>query len=109
MGEGVPQETSIPGVYSGIITKVDPEREGIIVQNKDGEIFFHWSGETKIIGPPPRNGGLISNNLKEGMLVTIFYTEVEKNRVASQIEVKRSSIGTLKGWEHPFGCGVSVC
>jgi len=103
------QETSNPEVFIGIITKVDPEKKGFIVQNEEGEIFFHWSGKTKLLGSPPGNGERISENLREGMAVTIFYTEVEKTRIASLIEVKRSGFGTLKGWEHPFGCGVSLC
>lgn len=30
--------------------------------------------------------GLISDNLKEGTRVTIFYTETERNRLANRIE-----------------------
>jgi hypothetical protein len=103
------QETSNPEVFIGIVTKVVPEKEGFIVQNEEGEIFFHWSGKTKFRGSLPGNGDPISKNLREGMTVTIFYREVEKTRVASLIEIKRSGFGTLKGWEHPFGCGVSLC
>ena len=103
------QGTPAPRVFSGTITKVDLEKKGIVVQNQDRRMFFQWNHETKVKGSSGEEGGLISKNLKEGMRVTIFYKEVQKNRVASQIAVKESSLETSKGWELPFECGLSVC
>jgi hypothetical protein len=102
------QETSPRGVFTGIITKVDPE-EGIVVRNPNGEMLFQWGPETMVNGLRLGEGGSISEKLKEGMEITVSYTEVERNRVASEIGVKGASVGITKGWELPFGCGMSVC
>ena len=103
------QETSSRQVFSGVITKVDPENKGIVVRNQNQEMLFQWGPETMVNGFRLGEGGSISKNLKEGMGVTIFYTEVERNRVASEIAVKETSVGITKGWELPFGCGISLC
>lgn len=109
VGEVFAQGSSSPGVFSGTITKVDPEEKGIVVQNKDGEMFFQFNYDTKVNGSPLGKGGLIFEKLKEGMPVTILFMEGERNRVASRIDVKPSSVGSLKGWEFPFVCGLSIC
>jgi len=109
MGLVLAQETSSRQVFSGVIAKVDPEKKGIVVRNQDQEMYFQWGSETMVNGFRSGERGSISKNLKEGMGVTIFYTEVERNRVASEITVKETSVGTTKGWELPFGCGASVC
>ena len=109
MGGVLAQGISPPGVFSGTITKVDAEKKGIVVQNQDGEMFFQWNHGTRVNGSSAGEGGLISEKLKEGVRVTIFYAEVERNRVATEIAVKEGSLGTLKGWELPFECGVRVC
>lgn len=103
------QEIPLPkGIFSGTISRVDPDGKGFFARNEAGE-FFQWNRKTRVIGPVPKDDALISENLKEGMLVTIFYTELKKTRIASQIEVKKSDIKTMKGWEYPFGCGLSLC
>ena len=81
----------------------------IIIQNKDGQKFFYWNHETWVNGSPEGKDGFISDNLTEGMLITIFYTESDKNRIANRIDVETSTAGTQKGWEVPFGCGTSLC
>jgi len=102
------QETPQQGVFTGIITKIDPEK-GIAVRSENGEMLFQWDSETKVNGSPLGEGGSISKKLKEGMEVTITYTIAERNRVASEIAVKETGVGITKGWELPFGCGISVC
>jgi hypothetical protein len=109
IGAVLAQENFPTGVFSGKITKVDQEKREFVVQNKDGEKLFGWDHETWIDGAPGEKEGLISDNLKEGMLVTIVYMKVDMHRVASRIEVETSSVGILKGWETPFGCGLSLC
>jgi hypothetical protein len=103
------QETSPPGVFSGTITKIDSEERELVVHNKDGKIFFRWDRETWVNGSPGGKEGFISDNLKEGMLITIFYSEMDKHRIASRINVETNNIGTVKGWEVPFGCGATLC
>jgi hypothetical protein len=104
------QEISLPkGIFSGTITKVDPEGKGFFARNEAGEVFFQWNRNTKISGFPSSEGDLVADILKEGMVVRIFYIEPGMTRVASRIEVKKSDMETWKGWEHPFGCGVSLC
>ncbi len=102
------QETSSQGVFRGIITKIDSQK-GIVVRNQDQEMIFQWGPETMVNGFRLGEEGSISKDLKEGMGVTILYREVERNRVASEITVKETSVGPTKGWELPFGCGISVC
>jgi hypothetical protein len=109
IGSVLAQETVPPGVFSGTITKVDPEKREIVVQNKEGALFFRWDHETRVNGAPGGKEGFISDNLKEGMLITIFYSEMDRHRVASRINVETTNVGTLKGWEFPFGCGLSLC
>jgi hypothetical protein len=109
IGSVLAQETFPPGVFSGTITKVDPEKREIVVNNKDIEMFFRWDHETWVNGSPGGKEGFISDNLKEGMLITIFYSETDRHRVASRINVETTNVGTLKGWELPFGCGLSLC
>jgi hypothetical protein len=109
MGLVLAQETSSRQVFSGVITNVDPEKKAIVVRNQDQEMLFQWSPETMVNGSRLGKGGLISEKLKEGMEVSVSYTEVERNRVASEIAVKGTSVGITKGWELPFGCGISVC
>ena len=100
---------SSEGVFIGTITKVDPEGKGFFVRNEAGEFFFQWNKNTRISGFPSTEGDSIVDTLKEGMVVRIFYTEPGMIRVAGRIEVKKGEVETMKGWEHPFGCGISLC
>ncbi len=109
IGGVLAQGTSPQGVFSGIITKVNPEGTGIAVQNKDGEMSFQLGGETRINGSFAGERGAIPDSLKGGMLVTISYMEKNGNKLANRIDVETSSVGTSKSWELPFGCGFSVC
>ncbi len=109
IGQVLAQGTPPSGVFSGTINKVDLDGKGIVVQNKDGEMFFQLGGETRINGSPVGEGGLRSESLKEGMIVTISYMEKNGNKLASRIDVETSSVGTSKGWELPFECGLSIC
>lgn len=103
------QEKSPSGVFSGTVTEVDLANQRIVVQNSDGEMTFQWNNETQFQGSLVGKVGLNSENLKEGMLVTIFYKEGDQNRVAHRIDVKTSSLKNLKGLSFPFECGVKVC
>jgi len=97
------------GVFSGTVTKVDTDGKGFFVRNEAGEFYFQWNKNTRISGFPSSEGDLIADNLKEGMVVRIFYTEPGMTRVAGRIEVQKGEVETMKGWEHPFGCGISLC
>jgi len=102
------QKNSLPGAFSGTITKIDLAKKEIVVQNNnDAEAIFRWNGETAIKGPGERS--LIFEDLKEGMIVTVLFREGSRNRVASRIDVKTANPKTLKGIEFPFECGVTVC
>ena len=109
IGQVLDQGTLPLQVFSGTINKVYLDGKGIVVQNKDGEMFFRLGGETRINGSPVGEGGLRSDSLREGMLVTISYMETNGNKLASRIDVETSSVGTSKGWELPFECGLSIC
>lgn len=107
---GVLAQDNFPtGVLSGTITNLNPEKREFAVQNKDREMIFGWDHETWVNGAPGGKEGFISDNLKEGMLVRIAYTKVDKHRVASRIDVGTSGLGISKGWESPFGCGGTLC
>ena len=108
-GEFLAQAAPPPAVFSGIITMIDLERKEFAVRNKDGELLFRLSGESIINGSAAGEGSLRAGSLKEGMIVTVSYTEKDGDKIASRIDAKTSSVGTSKGWEYPFGCGLSVC
>jgi len=97
------------GVFSGIVTKVDPEGRNFSVRGEGGERLFQWNRKTSIIGFPTIDGDTVLEFLKEGPAVKVFYTDAGNTRMAGRIEVKKGDIETLKGWEHPFGCGTSLC
>ena len=101
------EKNSLPGAFSGTITKVDLAGKGIVVQNHDAEMAFQWNNKTRVKGPGGED--LIFENLKEGMMVTVLYREESRNRVASRIDVKTANPKTLKGMALPFDCGVTVC
>jgi hypothetical protein len=103
------QEILSPRAFSGTITKVDLEKKEFSVQNKEEEMRFIWTPETWVNGFSDGKEGFVSDNLKAGMLVTIEYTNLKNHRVASRINVEVNTHGTLKGWEFPFGCGLSLC
>jgi hypothetical protein len=103
------QKHSSPRTFSGTITKVDWANKEIVVQNRDGDMTFRWSDETQVNGPPAEKVGLDSENLKEGMKVTVLYKEGDQRRVANRIDVERSKIKALKGFSLPFECGIRVC
>lgn len=97
------------GVFSGTVTKVDPDKRGLLARDENGEYFFHWSEETRINGLALHEADPISGFLKENMMVVILFNASANTRVARLIEVKQADFKTMKGWEHPFGCGISVC
>ena len=103
------QKHSPPRTFSGTITKVDWANKEIAVQNGDGDMTFRWSDETRVNGPSAEKAGLDSENLKEGMKVTVLYEEGDQSRVANRIDVERSGIEALKGFSLPFECGLRVC
>jgi len=110
LGSVLAQGTSPEGIFSGIITKVDPGRNRMGVQNqKSGEMVFQLDHQTRVNGFRMGEEGLIPKNLQKGMQVTVYYVQVEKNWLATQIEVKETGAAATKGWEVPFGCGYSVC
>ncbi len=83
-----PRSTTV----SEIITKVDLANPEIVVRNNEGERIFHWNEETKINGPGEK--GLILEDLKEGMMVTVLYREGDRNRVANRIDIKTANLKT---------------
>jgi len=101
------QKNSPAGTFSGTVTKVDLANQEITVRNNDGEKIFRGNQETKIYGAEEKD--LIFENLQGGMMVTISYREENQNRVASLIEVKKANPKTLKGFESPFDCGLTIC
>lgn len=109
VGGVLAQETSAPKIFSGIITKVDLVNKEIVLQNQEEQMTFQWTHETKVNGPPAETGGSIPENLKEGMRATVLYGKGSRSWVASRIDVGPGNLKTLKGWEFPFECGVTVC
>jgi hypothetical protein len=103
------QKISPPGAFSGIITKVDWAKKEIVVKNSGGEKTFQWTDETQVYKSPVEKAGLDSENLKEGMKVTVIYRKGDPNRVANRIDVETSKLKALKGLSFPFDCGASVC
>ena len=103
------QKISPPGAFGGIITEVDWAKKEIVVKNSGGEKTFQWTDETQVYSSPVEKAGLDSENLKEGMKVTVLYREGDPNRVANRIDVETSKLKALKGLSFPFGCGASVC
>ncbi len=101
------EKNSPPGAFSGIITKVDLANKEMVVRNNEEEKTFQWINETRVNGPG--EGELISEDLKEGMMVNVSYREGTRNKVANRIDVKRGNPNTLKGIGLPFECGVKVC
>jgi len=109
MGGVLASSASPSATFSGTITKVDSANKEIIVQNSSGEMTFRWTDETQVVGFPVEKVGLASKALKEGMKVTVLYTEGDQSRVVKRIDVKASNLNTLKGMSMPFECGVEVC
>jgi len=103
------QKNSPPGAFSGTITKVDWGKKEIVVENSGGEMTFQWTDETRVYSIPVEKAGLDSKILMEGNSVTVLYREGGRNRVATRIDVKPSSVKTLKGLSFPFDCGAQVC
>jgi hypothetical protein len=97
------------GVFSGIITKVDSEGRIFSIAGEGNEKRFQWNSETTVIAFPAAGEDTIPEFLKEGLAVKVFYKGAGNTRMAGRIEVKKGDIETLKGWEHPFGCGTSPC
>lgn len=103
------QEVLSPKAFSGTIMKIDLQKKELAVQNKDEERKFIWTSETWINGLSDGQEGFVADRLYTGMLVTVEYTDLKNLRVANRINVKAKTSGTLKGWEFPFGCGLSLC
>ena len=108
-GQAVAEEISPPSFVKGAITKVDSGKKEIAVRTEEGEMLFHWNPETRVNGSLPGKGSPISEELKEGTLVTIFFMEADRSRTANRIEVEAGSLGDRKGWMPPFACGTRVC
>ncbi|MBP1716690.1 MAG: hypothetical protein H6Q43_128 [Deltaproteobacteria bacterium] len=82
---------------------------GSYLRREGGERLFQWNRKTSVSGFPAIGGNTIPELLREGLAVKVIYTDAGNTRMAGRIEVKRGDIETLKGWEHPFGCGTSIC
>ncbi len=109
VGGGLASPNPPLGTFSGTITKVDLASQKLVVQNNDEEMTFQWNNETQVNGLPVEKARLVSNNLTEGMNVTVLYREGDQNRVANRIDVRPPDLKTLKGLSFPFECGVRVC
>jgi hypothetical protein len=103
------QTGSIPGVFSGTVTKVDRAKKEFAVQNAGVEMIFLWTEGTQVNRPPAENFALDSKDLKEGMDVTVTYSGRNPEKIANWIYVKPAKVKALKGLWLPFECGVNSC
>ena len=75
-----------PTVAQGRLAQVDTDAKTIAIRTDDGtQMQFHYTAETKVTGAEDNPAGLATMS---GAQVTIAYKQVDKNLVATQIEVK---------------------
>jgi YD repeat-containing protein len=75
-----------PLVAQGRLAQVDTDAKTIAIRTDDGtQMQFHYTAETKVTGAEDNPAGLATMS---GAQVTIAYKQVDKNLVATQIEVK---------------------
>ena len=103
------QNDSAPGVFSGTVIKVDRSSKELAIQNKDGQMTFRWNDATRFSGIPAGNLGPDSKDLKEGIKVTIAYSEGDPGKNANWIYVQPANLKAVEGFSLPFECGVSAC